>query len=261
MDRLAIGINGNEGQVNVSGHNRGQFDLCFFSSFLQSLVGHGIPFQFKAVLVLEGICNPVHHAGIEIIAAQMAVAAGSFDFKYAVCQIKDGHIEGAAAQVVNQEAMFLAVFNLIKAVSQGRCGRFVDDTQNLEACNGASILGSLALAVGEVCRAGNNSFCDFFAQISFCIHLQLLQNHSGNFLGCVGFAVNGDFVIAAHVTFNGNYGTVRVGHSLSFSQLAYQAFPVLGETYHRRSQTRAFSVRNNDRLAAFHHCNNGVCRT
>lgn len=132
-----------------------------FSSFLQSLVCHGIPFQFETILVLKGISDPVHYPGIEVIAAQMAVAAGSFYFEYAVCQVQDGHIECAAAQIIDQETMFLAVFNLIQAVSKGRCGRFVDNTENLQACNGAGIFRSLALAVGEVSRAGNDGFCYF----------------------------------------------------------------------------------------------------
>jgi len=261
VNRLSVGINGNEGQVNVGGHDGGQFDLCFFSSFLQSLVGHGIPFQFKAVLVLEGVCNPVHHAGIEVIAAQMAVAAGSFYFKYAVCQVQDRYIECAAAQIVNQETVLLAVFNLVKAVSQGRGGRFVDDTENFKACNGAGILGGLALAVGKVSRAGNNSFRYFFAQISFCIHLQFLQNHGGDFLGSIGFSVNGYLVVAAHMTFNGNDGAVRVGYGLALCQLAYQPFSILGEAYHGRGKTGAFGVRNNDRFAAFHDSYYGVCCT
>ena len=259
--RLSIGIHGNEWKVDIGGHNAGKFDLCLFAGFLQSLVCHRVTLQFKAVLCLEFISNPVHDTVIEVIAAQMAVAVGSSYFEYAVSQIEDGYIECAAAQIINEEAVFLAVFDLVKAVSQRGCGRFVDDTEDIQSCNLACVLGCLTLSICEVCRAGNNCIGYLFTEVCFCIDLQLLKDHSGNFLWCVFLAVDINGVITAHMTFDGNDGTGRVGYSLALSQLADESFAGLGEADNGWCQTGTFRIRNNDRFAAFHNCDYRVGST
>ena len=259
VDRLTIGVDGDEWQVDIRTHDGGQLDLGFFACFLQSLVRHRITFQFEAVLCFEFFSNPVHDAGIEIITAEMAVAVGGFDFEDAIRQIQDGYIESAAAEVIDEEAMFFAVFDLIEAVSQRGCGRFVDDTKDIQPCDLAGILGRLALCIGEISRAGDDCIGDFFTEIRFCIDLQLLQDHRRNFLRSIGFVINGDFVVAAHVTFDGNDGAMRVRYRLAFCQLADQTFTGLGEADNRWGQARTFRIRNDDRLAAFHDGNNRVC--
>ena len=88
----------------------------------------------------------------------MGVAVGSLYFKDAIAEFEDGNIESAAAEVEDED---LAVAAFIKAVSEGSCRRFVDDTENVEAGDFASIFGSLALAVVEVCRNGDDGLGDF----------------------------------------------------------------------------------------------------
>ena len=259
MNRLTIGVNSDEWQVDIRAHDGGQLDLGFFACFLQSLVRHRITFQLEAVLCFEFFSDPVHDAGIEIITAEMAVAVGGFDFEDTIRQIQDGYIESAAAEVIDEEAMFFAVFDLIEAVSQRGCGRFVDDTKDIQPCDLAGILGRLTLCIGEISRAGDDCIGDFFAEISFCIDLQLLQDHRRNFLRSIGFVINGDFVVAAHVTFDRNDGAMRVRYRLAFCQLADQTFTGLGEADNRWGQARTFRIRNDDRLAAFHDGNNRVC--
>ncbi len=261
VNRHTVGVHGDEWQVDIGGHDAGEFDLCFFAGFFQTLVGHGVSLQFEAILCFEFVSNPVHDAGIEVVAAQVAVAVGCFYFEYAISEVQDGNIECAAAQIVYEETVFLAVFDFVQAISQGGSGRFVDDTEDVQTCNLAGIFGSLALCVGEVSRAGDNGIGNFFAQVCFCVYFQFLQNHSGDFLWGVGFVINGDFVIAAHVSLDGNDGAVRVGNSLALCQLADQSFAGLGEAYHRRSQTRTFRVRDNDGFAAFHDSYDRVCST
>ena len=261
MNRHAISVHGNEWQVDISGHDGGELDLCFFTGFFQTLVGHGVSLQFEAILCFEFVSDPVHHARIEVVAAQVAIAVGSFYFEHAISQIQNGYVECAAAQIVYEETVFAAVFNLVEAICQGGCGRFIDDTEDIQACDLAGIFGSLALCVGEVSRAGDDGVGDFFTQVCFCVYLQFLKNHSRDFLRGIGFVIDGDFVVAAHMSLDGNDGAVRVGNSLALCQLAYQSFTGLGEADDGRSQTRAFGVRDNDRFAAFHDSDNGVCST
>ena len=157
--------------------------------------------------------------------------------------------------------MFLAVIDLVEAVSQRGCGRFVDDAEHVEARDLAGVFRGLALAVGEVRRAGDDRFGDRFAQVRFRVGFQFLQDHRGDFLRGIALAVDIDFVITAHVALDGYDGAVRIGHGLALRELAHEAFARLGEAHHGRGQAGAFRVRDDDGFAAFHDCHDGVRRT
>ena len=68
----------------------------------------------------------VDHAVVEVFAAQVRVAGRRFHFKDAVLDAEDGDIEGAAAQVEDEDVA-LAADLLVESVGDGRCRRFVDD--------------------------------------------------------------------------------------------------------------------------------------
>ena len=255
----AISACGDERQVNVGAHNTGQLDFCFFSSLTQTLHSHFIGRQVNAFSFLEFINHPVHDFLIEVIAAQMSITIGCFYFKYTVANVQNGYVEGAAAKVIYHDGV---VIGFINAVCQRCSSRLVDDTQNLKACNLASIFSSLTLAVVEVCRNSNNCLGYFFTQISFCVSLQLLQNHCGNFFRGIFFIINSYSVAAfAHMTFNGADGSVRIGNSLTFSQLTNKTLTIFCKANNGRGQTRALLVGDNGRFAAFHNGNNAISST
>ncbi len=260
VNGLAVNIHREEGQVYFRRHDAGKLNFGLFTRFLQALIGHGITAQLKAILLLEGIGNPVHHAGIEIISAQVAVAVGCLDFKDTVSQIQDRHIEGTAPEVIDEEGVLFSILNLIEPIGQRRCSGFIDDAEHIESRNFARVLRGLALTVREIGRAGNDCIGNLLAQVGFRIGFQLLQNHCGDFLRGIALVINGHFIIAAHMALNGNDGAVRIGHSLALCQLSHQPFPRLGEAHHRRSQTGAFRIRNDNRLAAFHDGHHRICR-
>ena len=106
---------------------------------------------------LELADQPLHDALVEVIAAQAVVAGGGQNLDHAVVDVQDGHIEGAAAQVVDHD--LLALF-LIHAVGQSRGGRLVDDTLHVQAGDLAGVLGGLTLGVGEVSGNGDDSLGD-----------------------------------------------------------------------------------------------------
>ena len=162
----AICAGGNERQVNVGAHNAGKFNFSFFGCFTQTLHCHAVSAKVDAFSFFKFVDHPVDDAFIKVVAAEVGIAVGSFNFKYAVAYIKDGYIEGAAAKVVNHNGV---VFALINAVSKCCGGRFVDDTQNFKTCNFACVLSSLALAVGEVSRYGNNGLAYGFAKVFFSV--------------------------------------------------------------------------------------------
>ena len=228
----AVSTCSDERQVDVGAHNAGQFDFSFFSSLTQTLHSHTVGRKVNAFGFLEFVNHPVHDFLIEVIAAQMSITVGCFYFEYAVADIQNGYIEGAAAEVIYHDGM---VVGFINAVCQRSSGRLVDDTQNIKACNLACVFSSLTLAVIEVCRNSDNCLGYLFAQISFCISFQFLQNHCGNFFRGIFFVVDSYSVRAfAHVTFDGADGSVRVGNCLTFCQLTNKTLAVFSKAYNRR---------------------------
>ena len=85
-------------------------------------------------------------------------------FDHAVADFQHADIEGAAAQVEDQDGL---VVLLIQPVSQGGGGGLVDDAQHFQPGDLAGVLGGLALAVVEVGRDGDHRLGDRLAQVGF----------------------------------------------------------------------------------------------
>ena len=159
-----------ERQIDVGLCHAGKFDLRLFRRFLQSLHRQLIARKVDALFRLEFGNQIIHDAFIEVVAAEHVVAVGRKHFEYAVADLHDGDIERAAAEVVNDDLLALAFF--IEPVRQSRRGRFVDDTKHVEPRNLARVLGRLSLAVGKICRAGDDGVRRRAAEITFRILFQ-----------------------------------------------------------------------------------------
>ena len=254
----AGGVCGDERQVDICLGHAGQLDLGLFGSLFESLHRHLVAGQVDAVFFLKLFYKVVDQSLVEVVAAQSVVAGSCQNFLYAVAHLDDGYIEGTAAQVVYHD---LLIGFFIDAVSQRSSCRLVDDSLYIQASNLACILGCLTLCIGEVCRNSDDRLGDRLAQVSLRVRFELLQDHRGNFLWGVGFAVDGNFIVGAHLTLDRADGAVCVGDSLTFCNLADHALAGLGERNNRWCGARAFRVRNNNRLAAFHNGYAGVCST
>lgn len=91
-----------------------------------------------------------HNTVVKVFTAKVSVTSGCEDFEHAVVNGEKGHIEGTTAQIVDDNLTFAAL--LVKSVGDSGSCRFVDDSQNVETGDGASILGCLTLSVVEVGR-------------------------------------------------------------------------------------------------------------
>ena len=254
----AGGVCGDIRQVDVGGGDTRQLDLCLFSRFLQTLHSDLIGGQVDAVFLLKFSRQVIHDALIEVIAAQAVVAGGSQHFNNTIVDVQDGHVESAAAQVIDHD---LLGFFFIHTISQSGSGGFVDDTLDFQTSDLACVLGGLTLSIGEVCRNRDDCFGDGLAQISFSIALQLLQDHCADLLRSILLAINGDLVVAAHLTLDGADGAVGVCDSLTLCHLAYHTFAVLGKCDDRGSGAVPFRIGDNDSFAAFHNGYAGVSST
>jgi len=251
----AGGVGGDIGQVDGSGSDAGQLDLGLFGGLLQALHGHLVAAEVDAGVLFEFSGHPVHDTLVEVVAAQAVVAGGGQYLDNAVADLQDGHVEGAAAQVVDHD---LLVGLLVDAVGQGRGGGLVDDPLYFQTGDAAGILGGLALSVGEVGGDGDDGLGDALTQIGLGVGLQLLEHHGGDFLWGVVLAVNAHLKARAHLALDGADGPVGVGDGLALSHLAHHALAVLGEGHHGRSGAVAFRVGDDDGVAALHDGHAGV---
>ena len=143
-------VRGDERQVDVGLHHRGELHLGLLRRLLQALQRHPVLAQVDAVALLELRDDPVDDALVEVVAAEVRVAVGRLHLDDALADLEDRDVERAAAEVVDGDRLVLL---LVEAVGQRRRRRLVDDAHHLEAGDLAGVLGRLALRVVEVRRA------------------------------------------------------------------------------------------------------------
>ena len=274
-------VGGDERQVDLGLHRRGQLDLGLLGRFLQALQGQPVLAQIDALLLLELVGQVVDDPLVEVLAAEEGVAVGRLHLEDAVADLQDRDVEGAAAEVVDGDR---AGALLVQAVGERGRGRLVDDAQHVEAGDLAGVLGRLALAVVEVGGNGDHRLLDLLAEIVLGGLLHLLQDEGGNLLRAVllalrldpGVAVGalddlvghhalvllGDRVVVAPADqpLDGEQGVLRIGHRLALGRLADQPLAGVGEGDDRRRRARAFGVLDDANVLAFHDGDAGVRR-
>src|SRR2546428_4977057 len=77
----------------------------------------------------------------------------------------------------SKTAMGLLFTLLVEAVGERRSRRLIDDAQDFEPSDFASILGGLTLAVVEISGNGDDRLGDLLAQFGLRIGLELLEDH------------------------------------------------------------------------------------
>ena len=247
-----------EGQVDVCGACTGKLFLCFLSCLSQSLESHLIVGKVYTLSSLELGNHVVGNFLVEVIAAQVVVTSGCQNFDNAVTDLDDRYIKGTAAQVVYHDLLLILI---VKAVCQCSCGRLVDDTFYIQACDLTCILGCLTLCVVEVCRNGDNCLGYFLTEIVLSVRFQFLKDHCGDLLRRIFLSFDLYSEIASHMSLDGRDGSVGVGNSLTFCRLTYQSLASLCECYYGRCGSGTFRICNNYRFSTFHDCYAAICCT
>ena len=158
----------------------GELALGLLRRVAEPLQRHLVLAQVDAAVLLgevEG--EPVHDAAVEVLAAEVGVAADGDHVVDALADVEHRDVEGAAAEV---EDHHLLLELLAEAIGQRGAGRLVDDAQHLEPGDAAGVLGGLPLAVVEVGRDGDDGAGDRAAEPGLGVGLQLGQ-HLGGDLG------------------------------------------------------------------------------
>ena len=251
----AILAHRDKGQIDLGRGGAGQLLLGLFGLLFQAAHGGGVPGQVDAVGLFELLHQPVHNPGVKVVAAQPGIAPGGQHREGAVLDLNDGHVEGAAAQVIDQNLLGSLV---VQAIGHCGSGGFIDDPQDVEARNAAGVLGGLALAVVKIGWHRDDRLGDLLAQIALGVPAQLGQNHGADLLGSQVLAVDVHPVVAAHPALDAGHRPACVGGQLALGRAAHQTLSVLGKCHHRRGGALALGVGDDHRLAALYHRHTGI---
>ncbi len=259
----ALGRGGDVGQVDRRLGRAGQLDLGLLRRLAQPLHGHLVLGQVDAVAVLELLDQVIDDPLVPVVAAQAGVAVGGLHLDDALTDLQQGDVEGATAQVEDEDGLVLL---LVQSVRQGRRRRLVDDPQHVQAGDLPGLLGGLPLGVVEVGGDRDHGVGDVLAQVGLRVPLQLLQHPRGDLLRGVPLAVDVALlreppVVVAHVPLDGPRGALHVRHGLPLGDLADQHLAVLGERHDRRGRTGPLRVGDDGGLAALQDRDHRVRRT
>ena len=282
----AAGVRRDVGQVDVGLLAGGQLYLGLLRRLLQPLQGQGIVVQVYALGALELVAEKVDDPQVKILPAQESVPVGGQHLKLAFAihlgDLDDGHIEGAAAQVINGDAGVPLL--LVHAIRQRRRRRLVDDALHLQPGDLAGVLGGLTLGIVEIGRHGDDRRGHRLPQVVLRRLLHLHQHprgdlRRGHFLALdlhpgVG-VVRLDDLVRHHVyvflhhaivvappdqPLDGEQGVSRIGDGLALGGLAHQHLIVIGKRDDGRGGAAPFAVFYDPALAAFQHRHAGIRR-
>jgi len=116
----------------------------------------------------------VSDALIEILTTEMSVTSSGEHLEDTVINGQNGDIESATTEIEHDDVL-LVLF--VEAIGDGSGGRLVDDTENLETRNSASILGGLPLRIVEVSGDSDDGVLDVLSEVALSDFLHLSKDH------------------------------------------------------------------------------------
>ena len=263
------GVGRDEGQVDLRLRGGGEVGLGALRRLEEPLQGLRVRTQVDTAVALELVRKPVDDALVEVIAAEVTVAARRSHLDDPVADVEERDVERASAQVEDEHRL-LAL--LVEAVRERGRGGLVDDPQHLETGDRAGVLRRLPLRVVEVGGDGDDRLRDALAKSLAGVVGELAQDQRGDLLRGVQLAAHleahgvvgvlGDLVgdnlrllghlvpLAPDEALDGVERARGIENGLALCHRAHQAFAVVGECHDRRSGARAVRVRDDLRLSA-----------
>ena len=269
----ACRVGGHKWQVDLRRRGRGQLHLRPLRCLVEALESLRVIAEVDALIALELLGKPIHDALVEVVAAEVAVAVGSPHLDHAVANVEQRHVEGAAAEIEDQDCLG-ALF--VEAVCERGSGRLVDDPQDLEAGDLARVLGSLALGVVEVRGHGDDRLGHPFPEELAGVLGELAEHERGDLFrrvllasqfeadrvaGALHDPVRDDLGLLVHLAplaadepLGGVDRGLGVEDRLALCNLTHQTLAVLREGDHRWRHPPALGVRDHLGLSPLHRC-------
>ena len=98
---------------------------------------------------------------VKIVAAERGITAGRQHFKHAAAQTQNRNIKSTAAKIVDSNHAFLTG---VQTIGNRCCGRFVQQTQYVQARQTRGVFGPLTLCIVKVSRNGDYHAIQFAGQ-------------------------------------------------------------------------------------------------
>ena len=143
----------------------GQSALGTLTGSSQAAQSPGIAGKVLSSLALELLLEVVKEVGIEILTTKMSVTSGGLDGENAALDVEERDIESTTTKIIDQDITLLVRLSRAKTIGNGGGSGLVNDTENIEAGNRTSVLGSLTLVVVEVSRDSDDRLFDLLAQL------------------------------------------------------------------------------------------------
>mmetsp|Transcript_5594 Transcript_5594/g.7737 ORF Transcript_5594/g.7737 Transcript_5594/m.7737 type:complete len:109 (+) Transcript_5594:625-951(+) len=101
---------------------------------------------------------------IEVLATQVSVACGGFNFEDALLNGEKRHIKCSATKIENKNILLFSF--LIQSIRDCCSSGFIDDSKYIKSCDNSRILGGLTLRITEISWNRNNCILYFSTQES-----------------------------------------------------------------------------------------------
>merc|ERR1719370_656109 len=106
------------------------------------------------------------------------ITMSGFHFKDTIIDAQNGHIKGTASKIEDQNVLLArGTIFLVQSICDGSSSGFVDNSEHIQATNGASIFCCLSLRIVEVGRDSHHCIVDRTTQVALSCFLHLRQNH------------------------------------------------------------------------------------
>jgi hypothetical protein len=89
----------------------------------------------------------INYSIVEIFSSKMGVSGRSEDFENSILDREERDIKSTTSEIVHDDLTLGS--RLVQSIGDGGGGGLVDDSENIEAGDGASVFGSLSLSVVE----------------------------------------------------------------------------------------------------------------
>ena len=136
--------------------------------------------EVDLMVFLEPVDDPVDDPVVEILAAQVGVAARGQDLEDRVMDLEHGDVESPASHI---EYGHLGVAPGVHSVGQARRRRFVDHPQDVQPGDGGRVFGGLPLVVVEMGGDRDHRFGDGRTEIRLGALLEVGQDDARDLLG------------------------------------------------------------------------------